>query len=484
MPKKPARRQLNPIRREFRQEARTGKTKVWIITVMEEEITIEHGLLDGKMQSTSRMGEAKNIGRANEKTPAEDAQDWASRQMTMKMRQGYREVDKKGEFLQYEDDSSNELVFSELTQNLRFYKPLNSLNVYLEKMLADLTAWLVRKRDGNMHIYVIDENGKHRMYSSTTTPFQKDEPGVDIIMRYPGIEMAMREIGSLQKKSIFLGEIVTGAAAGYIGETGFDVDDLDYVNGVRGGLLQSSLDKQNEGGQLSFCIWDIAFWAGNCLLHSAPYAGRLEKIRSIVDDEEKGFLTYPEVLRWDGSEEKLELVGKPGESWIDLVNGDLRRTALELAKDLDWEGWVVVDPNATYDDKAYNWRGKAERPKFCAKLKPKFEGDFIVRWDPDNGIGKRGKGKKSVGIGSVQSYLYDPRTREEIPVSLIGGGLSEEDVLGLADPNLYPMVWQVEYTSWTKSGSLQFPEFLRVRDDKKPDECEIYQNPDWEKHYA
>jgi len=482
--KKSAVRQQNPIRREFHQEARTGKTKVWVITVMDEVITIEHGLLGGKMQETSRTGEAKNIGRSNEKTAAEDAQDWASRQMTMKMRQGYREMGKGGESLQFVDDQVSELVFSELPQNLRFYKPQNSLNPYLEKKLADRTAWLLRKRNGNMHAYVIDENGKHRIYSSTTTPFQKDEPGIDIILRYPQIEMAMKEIDYLQKKSIFLGEIVTGCGAGFMDSMGFDVDDLDYVSGVRGGLLQSSLDKQNEGGQLSFCIWDIAFWDGSCMLHSTPAGDRFEKVKHMVENEKRGFLTYAEILRWNEEAGKLELTGKPGESWIDLVNNDMQRTALELAKDMEWEGWVVVDPDATYDDKAYNWRGKAERPKFCAKLKPKYDCDVIVRWDPDKGVGKRGKGKKSVGVGSVQAYLYDPRTREELPVSLIGGGLSEEDVLRFADPNLYPMVWQVEYADWTKNGSLQFPEFVKVRDDKKPDECEIYQNPNWKEHYA
>jgi len=54
----------------------------------------------------------------------------------------------------------------------------------------------------------------------------------------------------------------------------------------------------------------------------------------------------------------------------------------------------------------------------------------------------------------------------------------------LANPRLYPLVAQIEFGSWTKVGSLQFPEFVRVRDDKLPEECQVNQNPSWKKHYA
>ena len=109
------------------------------------------------------------------------------------------------------------------------------------------------------------------------------------------------------------------------------------------------------------------------------------------------------------------------------------------------------------------------------ELKPKLEADFIVRWDPNNGIGEWGKGKKSKGVGSVQLYLWDPETGTEVPICLTGGGLTDADVARFADPKLYPTVWQVEFDSWTPKGALRFPVFLRERDDKKPEECLISQ---------
>jgi ATP-dependent DNA ligase len=110
-------------------------------------------------------------------------------------------------------------------------------------------------------------------------------------------------------------------------------------------------------------------------------------------------------------------------------------------------------------------------------LKPKYEADFIVRWDPKNGVGKWGKGKKSTGVGSVQSYLWDEK-KGEVEVSLVGGGLTDEDVKKFANPKLYPMVWEVEYDSMTPNGSLRFPEFVRVRDDKPLKECTFSQIPE------
>lgn len=165
------------------------------------------------------------------------------------------------------------------------------------------------------------------------------------------------------------------------------------------------------------------------------------------------------------------------------IEESVEQTLCNIAVTLGWEGFVIVDPKATYGDKSDNFRGKADRPKYVAKLKPSYEGDFIVRWDPDNGIGRWGKGKNSNGVGSLQTYLTHP-DKGEIEISLCGGGLSDEDVRDLADPDLYPLVAQLEFGSWTKSGSLQFPEFVRIRDDKTPDECSVEQNPNWEKHYG
>lgn len=481
--------------REFRQETRTKKVNRWRIWRDGDQVSFQDGLVGGKLKIATTHGfdEPLNKGKANEKSTEQQAIEFMERQILLKERKGYREVNpKSGEYLQYVPEKKDSLTtFAELPQELRFFKPQNSMNAYIEKMIEQRKAWWLRKRDGCMHVYVIDEDGRHRMYSSTTTPYQKDEPGVDIILRYPQVEMAMKSIPFLQPKSVFLGEICCVAAGGYKDEYGFDVDSRDIVNGVRGAKLDYALQLQNEKGQLGFCIWDIAFWGGTCQLHQQPACDRYLKIRTLIEAEKSGFITFPEVCRWDEANDivimdspanLVQCVDPEDGFSFEVVDGDIRKTMLDAAKQLGWEGWVVVDPESTYDDRAYNFRGKAERPKTCVKDKPKREADFIVRWDPAKGIGKKGKGKKSSGVGSVQAYLMHPE-RGEIPVALIGGGLSDDQVNQFANPKLYPMVWQVEFEDWTKTGSITQPRLVHVRDDKTPDECGVEQNPDWEEHY-
>jgi len=165
-----------------------------------------------------------------------------------------------------------------------------------------------------------------------------------------------------------------------------------------------------------------------------------------------------------------------GEAEIDFDGS--KESAIEIAKLLGWEGFVVLDPDGTYGDKAVSFRGKADRPKHAVKVKPKLEADFCVRWDPERGMGTWGKGKKAKGVGSVAAFLWDPGTEGWRYVSKVGGGLTEANVKGFANTTLYPMVWQVEFASWTDKGSVQFPEFIRVREDKTPKECTTEQLPE------
>jgi hypothetical protein len=473
-------------KREFRQVAKRGKTKRWIVWQDEDQVGVQDGFVKGKMKvATVTTMEAVNVGKANEKSAEECAVDEMERRILMKTRQGYREVNPKtGQFLQEPPKETDTLEsFKDLPQNLRFYKPQNSMNAYMQKMMDNKEAAWLRKRDGNMHIYVLDEKGRHRMYSSTTTPHQKDEPDVEIIERYPQIADAIQTL-QVPDKTILLGELCCVAAGGHEDEYGFDVDNLDLVNGARGGLMSSSLELQEEHGYMGFCIWDIAFWDGKDLLNHEPALRRFDIARRLGNTDKLGFITYPEMAQWSEKTQCIYIWSRSGDLTINELEGrTVEQTLIDLAKDQKWEGWVVVDPEATFGEKSYNFRGKPERPKYTAKLKPKLEADFIVRYDPDNGIGFRGKGKKSVGVGSVFCYLWDHEAEEEVYVSKCGGGLDEENVLKFADTSLYPMVWKVEFGSWTKPskkspmGSLQFPEFLSVREDKKPEDCGLDQSP-------
>ncbi len=478
-------------KREFRQEARTGKTKRWVIKVTSDVVTVSHGLVDGQMQTTPGWkGEARNVGKVNEVTPEQDARNYADRQVTKQLRKGYLEVNPKTGVVTQKKQNT-EIDFDDLSQSLRFYKPQNSMNPYVQKLMDNHTAWWVRKRNGNMCVISTGTRGEATLYSSTGQKYHKDEatsgrfPGVPLLHRYPHIEETLYSL-ALPPRTILLAELCTVAAGGF-GDTrdgvyGLDVDDLNYVGSVGRSLTDTAIELQEQKGKLGICVWDIAFWGGKCWMQEKPFHERMGKIVELADMDESGFIRFPEVVSVGTDIDKHDMIyftmqtpvgGKQWASHIDKIEESL----LLKAKEWKWEGFVVIDPHATYGDKAYNFRGKAERPKFLAKMKPKLEADFIVRYDPDNGIGVRGKGKKSVGVGSVFCYLWDGES--EVYVGKCGGGLNEENVLKFADPSLYPMVWEVSFASWTKKGSFEFPEFVRVRDDKTPEECSVEQNPNW-----
>ncbi len=445
------------MKRFLQDKGRTSKPQVWEVMVVKNTVQVMWGQLGGAMQETTQtFNKVLNEGKKNEKDGEQQAKEYFDREIKKRVRRGYREVDlKTNEPLKSSQASASSIEdFGELPDNLRFFKPLNSLSVYLEKLIESGDAVFLRKRDGMMHVIAFDHVGIPTMYGANLLKFHKDEPSIPWLERYPHLYDELIGLG-VPHNTILLGEIVTGWGSGHSDDDGCDVDAFDHVESVVKAKVEQAIKNQEEGGKLGYCIWDIAFWDGECLLQTMRAGDRFQKMFDLVAD---------------GVEPKWTYLTAP-----ELITEGTREELIQMAKDRKWEGWVVVDPNAVYDDKAFNFAGKAQRPKHAGKLKPEYECDFIVRWNPDNGIGRWGKGKKSNGVGSVQAYLWDPETGKEVEISLVGGGLSDANVKKFAVSSLYPMVWAISFDSWTPKGSLRFSEFVRVRDDKTPEECTIDQ---------
>lgn len=440
--------------REFRQLAgRTSKPQVWKICRQGDEVHITWGQLGGAMQKTMHKGEVVNKGKKNERTTEQNAQDWMDRQIELQEREGYREVDSSGNFVSNEKIVHGTSIekFSEIPRNFRAYKPGHHLNAYMEKLVEAGEAWFSKKRNGNMMTLSIDEAGNPHMFSSTSAPSPKGEefPWLD---RFPAIE---RELSSFEQypRSLFFCELVA--------ETEFD--DLDYVGSVLRALTERAIETQKAKNPVSIVIWDVAYLNGQQLVGTVPFRDRFNTLKKIIPRGAKN-IALCEVYK------KGDIIKSAGKS---VQFDGTKRQALDIAKANNWEGWVVIDPNATYGDRGLTFHGKAERPKECCKLKPLWDADFILRWDPDNGVGTRGKGKKSAGVGAFFAYLLD-EDGEEVFISKVGGGLTDESVIKYAVPGL-KMVGRVEFGSVTKDGSLQFPEFVCERIDKTMYECTVDQ---------
>lgn len=451
------------MRRFLQQHGRNERPQVWEIFCNKNAVYTEWGQLGGAMQKTVQKFEAVNTGKSNEKTPGQVAQEFMDRTIKKKMREGYDEVDPQTNKPLAASGSSDVIDFDHLPINLRFFKPQNQMGAGLSKKLAAGEAMALRKRNGMMHVisFGIDSDSPV-MYGSNMLPCHKDEPGVPWLERYPLIRRDLLKLSRhLRPNTILLGELVTVSTSGFKDESGQDVDDFNYVGSIVKSLKDRALSEQEAHGHLGYCIWDIAFLDGECLLQTKTAKERFELLMDLVMYQEQDW-AYP-YLRMP-----------------EIVTGHSEEELLDLARKMKWEGWVIVEILSKYLDKAYNFHGKAERPKEVGKLKPTLEGDFIARWDPENGIGAYGKGKKSGGVGAVVLYLWDPDKQVEVPICECGGGLTDKQVAEFADPSRYPTVWQVEFVEWTPKGALWHATFLRERDDKTPEECTIDQRPSTE----
>ena len=421
---------------------RTGKIQQWTIWVEEKgesgypEVWIEHGLQDGKKQSTNDViKEGVNIGKANETTPLEQAKLTAERKTTKQKEEGYKETIEEAQ-------GQQSISFTErFPKEFCFYKPKNSIEQKkIDKLEKANRLIITEKEDGQMYI----------VRKSKTF-------GVEIYSRRMELETEkFPHLVSLFDKLpwgvILLGEMIL---------TGYDNHIIAYKNVGR--ICRSdpeeAIRKQATLGKTSYRVFDVAFWDHENWLISKSYKDRHAKAVEISNMFISEFLGKPSYIK---------AVKK-----LDMTHAE----AMQHAIDNKIEGlvlWDAIDPIADKDWGTFN--GKAYRPNVIWKSKPKNEDDFIVRFDPDNKIGDYGKGKNKDVLGKVFVYQLD-EDGNEVFLGKCGGGLSDEQRKFYTDTTKFPRVWRIEFdTAQPGTGALRYPVFNADRTlegDKKISECLI-----------
>lgn len=417
--------------RTFTQKSRLGKTRLWKVWRDGATVHVEYGEEGGKMQHTEDTKFAKNKGRSNEKSPVTVAMEEVERLVKLKLRNGYREVGV--------DESPANLLIDlnkPLPEGLCFYKPANSMSKFMTGLLEDEElAWAVRKRDGNMMVLHKTMDRKVHMYSRKMLTHMDKEPDRPFTERFAHIAEDFSMCAP--RGTIVLGEIVANA----------DKDDFNYVGSVLKSYTDRAIKIQQENGWVLFYVWDIAWWAGEEWLSCEKMGKRLmEASRSFMDCD---FMLPPDI--W---------------SVEDLEAEDLTKELQNLARKRGWEGFVVINPDGIMDDRAWNLRGKADRPsKVSCKLKPTRETDVILYWD-----GEYGTGKHQQGVKNLTMHQYNA-SGELIEVGRVASGLTDAQKIELADESFYPLVAMVEFENWTDKRKLRIPRFIRFHQDKTPEEC-------------
>ena len=435
-------------RREYMQISRTGKTRIWTIEVNGPLVHTTFGELGGQMQSVTDEGRVKNAGRSNEKSAEEDALYLAERAIKKKVRSGYR---LSGEEAATEIDWDSH----ELPENLRFYKPSSTLS---KSMLRDIElgkALFTWKRDGEMMVIVKWAQGEADIFSRTMLRHHHLEKGKHTWNdRFRPLLDEIAEDAGVPARTLLLGDVIA--------------DPRERQRWEVASFMKSLTESAQQLPPLFLYCWDIAFWDGEDLAREVPLRERYDIIHDTWGRE------------WNGISWVVPVFTKAASSLMadTLMEYDTPvEAARAVADDLGWEGWVVVNPNKVMGDRAYNFRGKTDRPSTVScKLKPVREGDFIAYFDPDRKVGKEGRGKYRGMVGSVALYQMTAQGTETY-ICDCGGGIDDIFRSHYSDPAVYPIVVEVEYTERTfvregdKTNALTFPRIVRVREDKSPEEC-------------
>jgi len=458
-------------KRQFRQHhGRNDRPTVWEIEFAGNRVITRHGLLDGAMQETSYVGVFKNKGKANEISAEQDAAAEARRDARKKWDfEGYDEYHGGVNIDRRHADINIQALLTNLPGSFCLYKPENNIET-CKKLLAKAEKGQVLytlKRDGVAKWVVFDYYGNVVIYSRRSRPYNDKEGPVELpdgtldyskvvpwAARFPHLVDEVRRM-QLPPGSMLACELVLPQQ-----------DNFPLVSGYTKGYTARALEDMAKKGWPSFYVWDMPFYNGEDLVSTT----KLKERHCLI-------------------QQHCALAGGTWISPVQFVDFPSPEKASEYAKKHKLEGWVVVDPDAVYGDKAWNLKGKPDRPSTCAKLKPRQEDDFVAIWDPNDpkqaGSGKHEKGKVVTlpsgqkvthgGVGSVGLYQYNSKGIL-VFTATCSSGMDYEFQAQLTEKS-FPQVWQVEYLERTyisdgeKTNALRHPVFIRKRDDKTPQEC-------------
>lgn len=431
--------------REFRL-IKGKKVQVWKIRNLGTKYETEHGLLNGAMQNFSDAPGDK--GKTGSKAYVSEKDNTAfhiEREIRKKEEHGYIEyIDGKPSAIQVTEISFDKA----LPKNFCGYKPQTSIeDKALEKLHKTGKARYTRKMDGMMHLAVYHSWG-WEIYTRRMDLASE---------RFPN------HIKALENTSYDVGTILVGEMV-CLKDKKEDFKDISRV--CRS--LPEETRKLVEDGEVpepKYVVFDILFH-NNKDLKNTSYDDRAKLWNSFY---EMNCAVDDELIC------KVDYYGVSPETWE------------KKAKDNGWEGFVITDGDSIPGDKFYSFDGDAKRPKGHHKLKPCFSEEAVVF------AASEGSGKRLGGIGAVHVKQLMPNSTWHY-CGKIGSGFCDADLDELEklckknNISILSKDKDVEKIDLTRTDGLftielefgdrqpgtqkfRFPVFLRLRPDKKVEEC-------------
>ena len=255
--------------------SRGSAPRVWGIRVMGDQIHTTWGQLNGAMQHAVEQMQGVNIGKKNEKSPAQYALERSREMCRKKNWEGYREVGADNQPL--DPVVQTDINFEDLPLSLCFYKPQNSLIKDcpgLTKKAEAGQAWYARKANGMMYA-LVRGSGPTKLYSRRMLRQHDDEQKTQYTWDNRFAHLVSSADRFMAPNSILLGELVMQREDG--------TEDFEHVQSVTKSLTPQALADQEARGWVQFYVWDIAFWDGKDLVRDVPVRERYELIHEVVD---------------------------------------------------------------------------------------------------------------------------------------------------------------------------------------------------------
>lgn len=398
------------------QKARTGKTKFIELWTEGEFLCSKWGLVGAKEQTTRKECEGMNIGKANETTPAEQAIVEMNAKAVKKKKNGYVE-----ELEAVTETKTDKIDLDNIPESFCPSKPAKDAP---KSALNDPTLFGQLKRNG--HCIILVKTEKEQVFS-------RGMEDRNILKAIPEIK---EQLDAMDKGSMVLCEFCCVQAdgkdsprkAGEVARQKKQEKAVERYNTL-------SVDNRFEVVPFDIMFCNYEFVGNMCYKN-----GRLPLMQAMG-------LKVPETI----------------ENWEEFYEQN------RGIKSGDIEGLVLrVEGEKSYI--RFSLNGKADK---CGawKLKYVYEDDFVVTG------AEKGKAGRQAGM-YAQYFLSQYVDGELVSFGKCGPGkLNHERLKELTDEIdngelTFPFVIEVEYQSRQEdSGCCEFPQFIRVRYDKNPEEC-------------
>lgn len=435
--------------REFRRN-HGERVRMWQVAVVHDAIFTTHGWVGGAFQHNQDIPGASSRENAEERAVSR-----ARKLIADKLKSGYTEF-VPGTDIIVGDEAGVEVTFDGLPPSgLEVFKPRpmpKKGDKEWKKLQAVIDAGdeiITRKYDGMKHLVTVDRKG---VIHITTRRME------DATYHYPWL---VQEFGcmNLPPKTILACELIVKDKNKY--------DDFRNMQSLSRSLPERAIELQkfNPHLQPHAIVLAPVYWGGEPII----------KTMKVID--------WMSLLQ--------EKVG-PSSPMRKRLNRHIHTMrvffggldyAFEKVQSEGFEGLVVYNGEACFGERAFNFRGKSDRPE-CWKQKPIHEDDFIAVFGPQHKspgwkeLGSFGNGKNMKRVGNLALYQLDKR-HNPVFVCNVGTGLNDalrERIAEEAKESIWMGVVSVEYAQrkYVRRGqisnALTFPSFKKIHEDKGIDE--------------